>query len=130
MEGMGKRERRELDKERWGHQDLRGKREYLEHRGYLEVLVTGDQKGRRVCVETPACPGLKGNREPRAHQQEGPPTFAGGGQSAPVARELSWSTLEELEGPSMVEDLTTSACQMIQTTSSTRVEFKTNKEIT
>ena len=84
-------------------------------------------------METPACLGLKGNREPRVHQQEGPPTFAGGGQSAPVTRELSSSTLEELEGLTVYtqeELLTTSACQMIQITSSTRVEFKAAAKIT
>ena len=116
-----------LDKERWGHQDLKGVREYPEHMGHLEFLVPRGQWGRWVCVEAPACLGLKGNREPRAHQQEGPPTFAGGGQSAPVTRELSWSTLEELEGLAGItkeELLTTSACQMIQITSSTKVEFK------
>ena len=116
-----------LVKERWGHQDLRGVREYPEHKGRPEFLVPRGQWGRRVCVETPACLGLKANREPRAHQQEGPPTFAGGGQSVPVTRELSWSTLEELEGLAGItkeELLTTSACQMIQITSSTRVEFK------
>ena len=77
--------------------------------------------------------GGMGNREPRAHQQEGPPTFAGGRQSAPVTRELNWSTLEELEGLTVYtqeELLTTSACQMIQITSSTRVEFKTITKIT
>ena len=84
-------------------------------------------------MEIPACLGLKANREPRAHQQEGPPTFAGGGQTAPVARELSSSTLEELEGLTVYtqeELLTTSACQMIQITSSTRVEFKAAAKIT
>ena len=70
--------------------------------------------------------GSKDNKEPKDHQQEGPPTFAGEGQ--PVhAMELSYSTLEEQEGLTLAtveEQPTISVCQMIQIISNTRVEFK------
>ena len=70
----------------------------------------------------PGDPGLTG---PQGEQgAQGPPTGGAtyirwGRTVCPVARELSWSTLEELEGLNMVtkeELLTISACQMIQTT--------------
>ena len=53
--------------------------------------------------------------------------FAGGGLFVPVARELSWCTLGELEGVTVVtgeEVLTISVCQMILNTCSILVEYK------
>ena len=129
-EGTGQRERREthLDKrDRWAHRDLGGHKEFQEWRGQEEYLVSGGQWERRECVETPDCLGLKDNGEPRDHQQEGPPTFAGEGQPVQVAMELSYSTLEEQEEltiNTVEEQPTISVCQMIQIISNTRVEFK------
>ena len=53
------------------------------------------QWGKKVIVETQVCLYIK---EPRAHQQEGQSTLAGGGPPVPVARELNCCTQEELEG--------------------------------
>ena len=53
--------------------------------------------------------------------------FAGGGLFVPVARELSWCTLGELEGVIMVTKEgapTISVCQMILNTCSILVEYK------
>ena len=74
-----------------------------------EVMV--GRRGKKVIVEIL---DLKDHREPRAHQQEGQCMSAGGGPPVPLARELNWSTLAELEGVGMgtkVEEQTTSVCQ-------------------
>ena len=73
-----------------------------------------------MIVETLVCLGLKGNGEPRAHQQEGQCTSAGGGPPVPVTRELNSSTLEELVGHIAItkaEQQTIFVCLMIQITS-------------
>ena len=80
-----------------------------------------------MIVETLVCLGLKGNGEPRAHQQEGQCTSAGGGPPVPVARELNSSTLEELQGVAMItkeEEQTISVCQMTLNTCNMAVEVK------
>ena len=80
-----------------------------------------------MIVETTVSLDLKGNREPRAHQQEGQCTSAGGGPPVPVTRELNSSTLEELQGVAMIpkeEEQTISVCQMILNTCNMAMEFK------
>ena len=103
-------------KGRWDHKDLR---EPKDHKARLEFLVPVGQWGTKVIVETLVCLGLKGNGEPRAHQQEGQCTSAGGGSPVPVTRELNSSTLEELQGVAILtkeEEQTISVCQMILNT--------------
>ena len=80
-----------------------------------------------MIVETLVCLDLKGNGEPRAHQQEGQCTSAGGGPPVPVARELNSSTLEELQGVTIItkeEEQTISVCQMTLNTCNMAMEFK------
>ena len=101
--------------------------ELLDPRGQLEYLVHRGQWEKKDCKGPLACLGLKVNEELRAHQQEGQSTLAGGGPPVPVVRELNWSTREELEGVGgvrLVELLTISACQMIQTTCCLPVEIR------
>ena len=97
MEEMEQREKKETlftlerkgSQERWDHQERKGTRGSMECRDLLGFLVPVDQLVRKVCVETPACKGLKENRESRVHHQEESPTLTGVGQPAPLARELS-----------------------------------------
>ena len=109
-------EQRETE-ERWGH------KEFLAPRGKMEKKVKKEsQWGKKVIVETQVCLDLK---EPRAHQQEGQSTLAGGGPPVSVARELNCCTQEELEGLSgtrKVEQPTFCACQMILSTHDMAVE--------
>ena len=82
---------------------------------------------RKACIVTPACKGLKENRESRVHHQEESPTLAGVGQPAPLARELSWcmqAELGELTICTKEEQPTISVCQMIPTICNIRVEYK------
>ena len=75
-----------------------------------------------MIVGTQVCLDLK---EPRAHQQEGQCTLAGGGPPVPVARELNCCTQEELEGlvsHIKVEQPTFCVCQMILSTYDMAVE--------
>ena len=115
---------RKETKGRWDHKD-RG--ELQDHKARLEFLVPVGQWGTKVIMETLVCLGLKGNGEPRAHQQEGQCTSAGGTPPVPVTRELNSSTLEELQGIAMItkeEEQTISVCQMTLNTCNTAMGFK------
>ena len=115
LDHMGRRE----TEERWGHKEPR---EYQDPRDQLEYLAPRGQWGKKVIVETQVCLDLK---EPRAHQQEGQSTLAGGGPPVPVARELNCCTQEELQGLHVdikVEQPTFCACQMILSTHDMAVE--------
>ena len=105
-------------KERWGHRESK---EYQGLRDQLEYLAPRGQWEKKVIVGTQVCLDLK---EPRAHQQEGQSTLAGGGPPVPVARELNCCTQEELEGLAIlkVEQPTFCACQMILSTHDMAVE--------
>ena len=112
---------------RWGHEDHRQRRELQDNKARLEFPVPVGQWGKKVIVETLVCLGLKGYREPRAHQQEGQCTSAGGGPPVPVTRELNSSTLEELQGVSIIpkeEEQTISVCQMSLNTCNMAMGFK------
>ena len=87
---------------KWDHEDRRERGELQDHKARLEFLVPGGQWETKVIVETLVCLDLKGNGEPRAHQQEGQCTSAGGTPPVPVTRELNSSTLEELQGVAMI----------------------------
>ena len=76
MEGMGTREQR-------GPLERRGSK------GRSEILVLGDRMGSKECKETQAQLDIKDQQGSEVYQEEGPPTFAGVGQPAPLARGLS-----------------------------------------
>ena len=134
LDHVGRRE----TEERWGQQVLldyvgrketwgeREEMEYLDPRDQLEYLAPRGQWEKKVIVGTQVCLDLK---EPRAHQQEGQSTLAGGGPPVPVARELNCCTQEELEGLAgtiKVEQPTFCACQMILSTHDMAVESLTS----
>ena len=62
---------RKETKGRTDHEDRRERGALQDHKAWLEFLVPVGQWGTKVIVETLVCLGLKGNGEPRAHQQEG-----------------------------------------------------------
>ena len=119
-------ERRETEERReyWDHRETR---EYLDSEAHLGFLVPRGQWGRKVIVAPLVRLDLKDHRKPRAHQQEGQCMSAGGGPPVPLARELNWSTLAELEGVTMatvVGQQISSVCPMTQITCSTAVGSK------
>ena len=114
----------------WAHLDIWGRRGYRDH---LEYLVPGGQQGRRAseeiggrreCGETRGGVDLKGHRVRQLVEQS---TFAGAGPPAPLTREPSCcitGQLGVLAPVTKVEELISYVCQVTQTTSNTRVEFK------
>ena len=109
------REREETLWWRWAHQDLQ---ETKVIQGFKELSVLVDRLVRKVHVETLVCVGLRENGGHRARPQEESPILAGVGQSAPLTKAPSLSTLEELEhlkNPTREEQLTICACLMTLT---------------
>ena len=100
----------------WVLLDYVERKETWGERGEMEHPAPRGQWEKKAIVETQVCLDLK---EPRAHQQEGQSTLAGGGPPVPVARELNCCTQEELEGlvlDMQVEQPTFCACQTILNT--------------
>ena len=109
------REREETLWWRWAHQDLQ---ETKVIQGFKELSVLVDWLLRKVHVETLVCVGLRENGGHRARPQEESPILAGVGQSAPLTRAPSLSTMEELEhlnDTTREEQPTICACLMTQT---------------
>ena len=112
---MVQREREETLWWRWAHQDLQ---ETKVIQGFKELSVLVDWLLRKVHVETLVCVGLRENGGHRARPQEESPILAGVGQSAPLTKAPSLSTLEELEHlneTTREEQPTIFACLMTQT---------------
>ena len=88
----------------------------------MVAMVKLERKERR---EIPVCQDQKVHQETQETVEQS--TRAGGGPLAPVSREQSWSTVEELEGAGTItkEGLPTiSACQLTQTTLTIHLEYK------